>query len=413
MRRENAGMTALCRKNGGTFMDLMLAQYVEINLMGTFLLFIMLFYLVRMHSSASGREQKFFISLLLCNAITLLADSGIYLMRGHTAPAFRAINGMLCAVYFVMHTVFGYLWIRYVMGRLYPEYVPGRRCQTVLLLPCVVSVTVLAANVKTGWIYTITDQNRYQRGPFIAATVLIALFYWGAGAVLALREIIRPNRMRESSLYATLLVFPIPTLLGNLFQIKFYGLSIGWLCSAVSLLILFIDWQYTQLSRDTLTGLYSRSQTNRQIAWQIQHLTDGGQLMFVIMIDVDHFKLINDRFGHLAGDQVLVAVAKILQRSCRDKDFIGRFGGDEFVVVGQAKEQQDIDELLKKICDAAAVCPIPDIAPERLTLSAGYSMYSWRDVISIDRVISAADREMYKIKAERKKRETGQTAAER
>jgi two-component system, cell cycle response regulator len=85
--------------------------------------------------------------------------------------------------------------------------------------------------------------------------------------------------------------------------------------------------------RDTLTGLYNRAYLLDQVGVLAQRSAVQGIGVAVLMLDIDHFKQINDRYGHLAGDDVLRQVAAVLRESTRNEDLVARFGGEEFVVV--------------------------------------------------------------------------------
>ena len=84
--------------------------------------------------------------------------------------------------------------------------------------------------------------------------------------------------------------------------------------------------------RDTLTGLYHRAYFLSQIGSLAERYAASGIGMAVLMLDVDHFKQINDRFGHVAGDDVLREVATVIRESTRAEDLVARYGGEEFVV---------------------------------------------------------------------------------
>lgn len=120
------------------------------------------------------------------------------------------------------------------------------------------------------------------------------------------------------------------------------------------------------------------------------------------MIDVDRFKTINDKFGHLQGDKALVVVSNLLKQQCREKDFVGRFGGDEFIVIGHADNKNTVNELICAIQQAVLKYNQEKILPFSLSLSIGYALYDKSESPkSIDSVISAADSGMYQKKAEK------------
>ena len=84
--------------------------------------------------------------------------------------------------------------------------------------------------------------------------------------------------------------------------------------------------------RDTLTGLYHRAYFLSQIGSLAERYASGGIGMAILMLDVDHFKQINDRYGHVAGDDVLREVAAVIRESTRAEDLVARYGGEEFVI---------------------------------------------------------------------------------
>ncbi|MFP5245424.1 MAG: diguanylate cyclase, partial [Thermoanaerobaculia bacterium] len=86
-------------------------------------------------------------------------------------------------------------------------------------------------------------------------------------------------------------------------------------------------------SRDSLTGLYNRWFVIEKLDSEINRALRHGSPMSLLMLDIDHFKRINDTWGHAAGDQVLQAIGKLLRESCRVYDVPGRYGGEEFCIV--------------------------------------------------------------------------------
>jgi two-component system cell cycle response regulator len=86
-------------------------------------------------------------------------------------------------------------------------------------------------------------------------------------------------------------------------------------------------------TKDTLTGLYNRWYMLEKIDSEINRSQRHGSPMSVLMLDLDHFKKINDTYGHQVGDQVLQWVGKTLKESCRVYDVAGRYGGEEFCIV--------------------------------------------------------------------------------
>ncbi len=149
---------------------------------------------------------------------------------------------------------------------------------------------------------------------------------------------------------------------------------------------------------DPLTGLRNRRFFDEQLA-QLRSIAERGQRpLAVALLDVDHFKSVNDTFGHAVGDVVLVDVAATLQRHARASDVVARVGGEEFALLLPDTDREVARVALERMRAALASAPHPD-APElgerRITASAGIAVYPDDDP---EGLMVAADRALYAAK---------------
>lgn len=376
-------------------MSLTMTEYIEVNLIGIIMLLTMMLYTGRRWDWKQWDESGTFIIMAASNTIILFADIVIYLLRGHGSPEMMTLTHIACVVYFFLGGVFCYEWVRYVFKRLYPLRQATKREHWILQVPVAVNSLVILASPATGWIYSLSDTNVYHRGPLIWLPFIIGMFYWIFSTAIILGEYRHSTQSREPGVYRTLFAFPLFFITGNLLQMRFYGLSITWVCAAVSMVTLFMERQKDQLSRDILTGLFNRRQTGNQLAWELGRLPASQDYLMVAILDVDHFKDINDRFGHLMGDQALIQVARILGDNARRSDFVSRFGGDEFLLVGHVKDEDEARQVLRKIGEAVDTFNGTGQAPYTLSLSMGYALRSARDKTTVDAILDEADKKMY------------------
>lgn len=122
-----------------------------------------------------------------------------------------------------------------------------------------------------------------------------------------------------------------------------------------------------QATHDSLTGLPNRVLLAQHLAEAVQRCNDAGQPLGVVLLDLDRFKLVNDSLGHDVGDEVLRTVGLRLRRAMRGRDFVARFGGDEFVLVSEGLADAQIKARVQRLRSAVAA-PM-DIGERRLTLS--------------------------------------------
>ncbi len=169
----------------------------------------------------------------------------------------------------------------------------------------------------------------------------------------------------------------------------------------------------TQGEQDPLTGLANR----RYFDAAMRRLAAEGNFSgTVYLVDIDHFKRINDTHGHSVGDAVLVEVARRLQASVREHDLIVRWGGEEFLIVVQSLEREYIERVAKRVLGALNEVPIT-IESRHLPVSAsiGYSSFATqlaRSGVPYERAIEFADAAMYLAKRHGRDRAYGVTLSD-
>ena len=100
---------------------------------------------------------------------------------------------------------------------------------------------------------------------------------------------------------------------------------------------------------DKLTGLYNRVKTDEALNYHINSFRRYGDIFSVILLDIDNFKKINDQFGHMTGDKTLVKLAAVLKASCRNTDIIGRWGGEEFLIICPRADLERTKQITEKL----------------------------------------------------------------
>ena len=158
-----------------------------------------------------------------------------------------------------------------------------------------------------------------------------------------------------------------------------------------------LEEQRQQALIDSLTGLANRSGLQQRMDEEFERWQRYGGRLLLVVLDVDHFKSINDRFGHLAGDKVLRLIAQQVSRRLRKTDFIGRFGGEEFVILmpGVSPEQGIV--ALEELRSGIEGTPFHfKSEPVPVTISLGFTEFTRDD--SLDSAFDRADKAMYQAK---------------
>ena len=151
---------------------------------------------------------------------------------------------------------------------------------------------------------------------------------------------------------------------------------------------------------DGLTGLYNHRHIHGLLAEEYERVERSNDCMSVAMFDLDHFKSVNDTYGHQVGDRVLVEIAEILREVARDVDRLGRYGGEEFMALLPETCIDDAAVFVERVRREVARRPF-DIGadePLKMTLSAGVATYPHETIADVESLVRLADQALYTAK---------------
>lgn len=158
-----------------------------------------------------------------------------------------------------------------------------------------------------------------------------------------------------------------------------------------------IEAQQKRCERDSLTELPNREAYERRLGIELERSRRYERKFCLVVADVDHFKMINDRYGHLAGDKVLKVLAKTIRQRIRRADFIARYGGEEFVIVLPETDAEQALKVMSDICSQIRGCPFHfKSEPLKITVSFGIAEVSASD--DAETLFARADKAMYQAK---------------
>jgi diguanylate cyclase (GGDEF)-like protein len=177
--------------------------------------------------------------------------------------------------------------------------------------------------------------------------------------------------------------------------------------SALSLAVVSRGQKLLQLATsDPLTGLFNRAYVDERFSVELSRARRYGQVLTIAVIDVDHFKSLNDTHGHMAGDQVLRKIGEILRETFRQSDTAGRYGGEEFVVVLPETDieaaQQKLESLRELVASTQMILGTHKEKRE-VTISAGLASFP-QDGDDAAELFALADVRMFQAKGEGRNR---------
>ena len=243
----------------------------------------------------------------------------------------------------------------------------------------------LAATLPYGPVFSVSRENLYARG---GCFFIYVIMYYASMLYLMVATVRTAAAFQNRS---RTLIYPLTLFLGaeTMIQLALPALHVTWLCVTLLSVLYFIYCNEMWNQLDALTGLLNQnSYLNRTVEMD----RSGGVL---VVFDVDDFKQINDRYGHLQGDLCLAEIAACLKKAYARCGYCYRIGGDEFCVLlkDRAQEAPCAEEFLRRLEQRREALPFLPM------VSFGSAAFSGEDVVTVK---DRADREMYRCKSQRK-----------
>ncbi|HEY3248327.1 MAG TPA: GGDEF domain-containing protein [bacterium] len=320
------------------------------------------------------------IALRLTLGATILVTAVVLVARiaGATVPIALVLSVAGAVVLFTL------VQERLIEQGRYHEWMPLTHMVVVLVLLSIGITATGGVQSPFVWVYALSIAvEGTLRGPAAALTsaTLSTVF------LLAATALARPGTVPAGAP-----VWPLSTT--TAFLISYVGMFY-----AVALVLSVLRLQVKQISQmaltDALTGLGNRRALRDHLKRELRRATRYNMPLSLIVVDLDGFKTVNDRYGHLRADDLLRRLAQALRRSSRESDFAARFGGDEFVLVLPQTVRAEALRMAERV--RATIEDFALLEGVALTASIGVAMFP-RDGLGGQDLIDAADRAMYRVK---------------
>ena len=264
-----------------------------------------------------------------------------------------------------------------------------------LCLPFVVNGLVSVGSYHFNWIFSITPENIYVRGPLFLISPLICYFYYMLNWLF-----LYANRSQVSryELLVLSLLTSLPAIFSG-FQLYYFIFLTIWNSLGVAVVINYIFLVHSQSMRDALTGLGNRMAYDKYL----DSLEGNKNIrLAVVYIDIDGFKSINDRLGHEVGDQTLKFFARQLEETFSENGTAIRLGGDEFIVLMKENRKSIVEEYVARLKERVKAYNDCNDSSRSIELSCGIAIYddSYEDVYAL---IRYSDQLMYEDKRKKQR----------
>lgn len=335
-----------------------------------------------------SRQKSTYLQIVILTALILAADM---VSRWHGGPAW-SFQFARAGTYLqdLLFPFLGLNWFRYVshtlLGRTQRVWFA---VQTAL---CCLDIVLLLLPALSGTVFFFDAQHRYHRGPLFAVSYTLVVLM----LVISEMFIVAYRRKIAKRYFFPLLAVAFPPLIGGLLQAFWPGLPFALFGATLSELTVFVDVQNRSIDIDYLTGLYNRRSLDNYIDKEMHKST--GEPLSAILFDMDHFKQINDVFGHTAGDTALEDAARLMRKTAGVDAFVARYGGDEFCIVLRSAEPEKTAARIRKKLDEYNA---RSGRLYHLHFSMGYAVWHPQDHMSRTQFQEKIDRLMYEEKTRR------------
>ena len=359
-----------------------LQSIIVTNSLGFMLLVVLLVssHLVRQRKTDG---DKLVTVLITVTAVSCIVEMITFILDGKRFPGSRVLAMIGDTWLYASNVTLAFLWTVYADLKLYRDQSRIRKYYGFVSIPAAIGILLLIPNIWTGILFRIDENNVYHREIGGYLFYIPMLLYFGYSIWLR-QHCFRKHGRNE---FFPIWMFIAPILIGATAQVIVFGISVGWCSVAIGLVGMWMAQQNEMSYLDPLTRLYNRNYLDQfLLILRQKHKTVGG-----MMIDLDDFKQINDRFGHSTGDAALVDTAQILRSAADSKTVVIRFAGDEFIILQKSEDPAELQAAEDRIRAALAQFNESSGKPYQLSFSIGQSMFR----ADADKFLSEMDERMY------------------
>ena len=368
--------------------------YLEINIICIIIL-LAIFDKFKDESLNNSSDKYYEKTLLATISFSLFAlISGIF--NGTSYNFSQIILIISHSLYFFSESLIGYFYTNYILKRINLQ--EKREYKFILYIPLILSIFFLIINLTKKILFTISIDNLYSPSKYLYLYNLINAIY----VLIIITNLISYyfyNKNSKNEIKSLILFTLLPVVSAGI-QNYNYGIILGQVGFTLSELLIYFNNQKKEANYDELTGVYNRRAFNKR-ANKIYY---SNKSMFLMLMDANDFKIINDKYGHLEGDKALIQIAYILNSAINNthKNYsLARYGGDEFVIVGNIQNKDEVAQLINQIEEEEKKYNKETNNKYNIKLSIGYAIQNDNHT-SVEDLIKEADALMYAKKRKRK-----------
>lgn len=347
-----------------------------------------------MYIPQNSKYKRVVVELSTSLSLMIFGNGVLSCVNGTNFFGSYYINYVFTVIYFLLNGLVPLLWFKYMY--IFYDTSPKKSISQITAIPYLLYLILIFINCFTDILFSINSNNQYQREDGFWLIVILNMTYILASVVVIILAITRNRGFRSEGKH--ILLGMLLVALGIVLQLYFWEDSFILLTFLLFMLIVFLRFQNLEMLVDPLTGLGNR----RRMQLYIDKLSRKRKGEFsAIVFDIDDFKDINDLYGHIYGNRVLIVISKILEKSAGNKKITCiRYGGDEFIVI---TPKEEVNEFIAKFKKLLSEFNDHKEFPSKIDVSIGVSEFTVNSEINMEYIINTADKLMYEKKKLKKR----------
>ena len=372
--------------------------YVQAHIACILLLSIVFYKIVRgVNKQAS---QIYLGNLVVTLMLYYMAEIFWALVDGNiisSAPTMLYLSNIFT---YILISVAAYYWYIISEALQRDKLIENTVLRRLLATPVLVSALLVVTAYRTGLVFYVDENGKLVNGSFYVILVIVPFAYLIASSVKSFSRFANKDRYVDRNIYFMIGVFPFaPIILGALQAIYW---RVPFLCygTVAAVYYVYLTTQDNLISIDPLTQTNNRNQLYKYLVQKMRS-EEQGLSLFLIMVDIDRLRDINEAYGHAEGDRALNRVATAIKDACqgsRSRMFVSRYGADEFVVVAEMAYRAEAAWLADQIKNEVKRATNVDAAPYDIHVSVGIAQYDYQAPVTIQSFIARADSDLYQNK---------------
>ena len=371
--------------------------YVEANI---FCILILLIILYRSRRGIDKQlKQNAFNKFVLSNILYFLSDIFWVLIQQSIIPKTRLSVSIVNMTNFLILYCLTYYWFYYVEVSEGEDYILDSKNVFITQLPGSICLVLLSYF----FIFrpeVVLDENLNVTNIYSYLFILPSIIYILLSSFKSFKKAFDKDNYAYKGQYIMYGILPLSVLFFGILQTMF--LNAPLFCFGVTIIMVYVYIASLDdlVSLDPLTGLNNRAQLRRYLTQLPHHLNNDNDVIYLIMMDIDKFKNINDVYGHAEGDKAIIETSDAIKKACSNNElrpFIARYGGDEFLIILKTANVNDVIKLEDDIREALKYEKEINNSNYNLEVSIGYSIFSG-EYADFLKAVNEADKYLYEEK---------------